>query len=349
MRITRGGFFVLLGVALLALVLTPAGSAKTTPVKADPYVGAIVVDVSTGKVIYENGADNQAYPASIVKLMDLLIIIEKVEQGALKLTDRVPVTAESSKIGGSQVYLKEGESFTIDEMLYALMVQSANDCATALALHVAGSKQGFVELMNKRAKELGMTSTVFQSVHGLPPSSGQRPDCTTPRDLSLLAIELLKHKDTLRYTSTIKRTFREGTKNPMIMENHNHLLGVFQGCDGLKTGYFTLAGYSIAATAERSGRRVIAVVMGSTTRGIRDESTKALLSKGFLNLPALPPPTPVATNSIPTNAAAIEKTKSSPGEPWNWKKIGIIAIISLLVIGLISSLVARRSNSLDFK
>jgi len=171
---------------------------KLQTVAKNPYLGAIVVNAADGKAIFEDGADAKGYPASVLKLMDLLIILEKIQQGALKLDDPVTVTAEASKIGGSQVYLAEKETFTVDEMLYALMVQSANDAATALAIHVAGTKDAFVELMNQKAKELGMTGTTFQSVHGLPPGPGQLPDVTTARDLAILCRELLKYPDTLR-------------------------------------------------------------------------------------------------------------------------------------------------------
>ncbi|MBA4386746.1 MAG: D-alanyl-D-alanine carboxypeptidase [Verrucomicrobia bacterium] len=349
MRISASGSLVILGFAVLALSLTPARAGKTTPLKADPYAGAIVVDLATGKTLFESNSDAQGYPASIIKLMDLLIILEKAKEGSLKFSDKVTVTRDSSAVGGSQVWLKEGEVFTIDDLLYALMVRSANDAATALAIHVAGSKGAFVELMNKKAKELGMNSTQFISVHGLPPPSGQRPDVSTPRDLVLLAKELLKHKDTLRYTSTLKRPFREGSKAQVDMENHNHLLGSLQGCDGLKTGYFSNAGFSIVATAERNGRRVIAVVLGSISRPVRDEATKELLAKGFLNLPPLPPPPPVVTNAVPTNVVAnVEKRAASPGLPWNWKKIGLGLGIAILVVGAVSWVVARRTSRLDF-
>src|ERR1043165_6292724 len=142
------------------------------------------------------------------KLMDLLIILEKIERHELSLQDQVPVSAKAAKTGGSQVWLAEKESFPLDDMLYALMVQSANDAAVALAEKVAGSTDAFIELMNRKAKELGMNSTVFHSVHGLPPAASQEHDVTTARDFSILCRELLKHPDALRYTSTRERSFR---------------------------------------------------------------------------------------------------------------------------------------------
>src|ERR1017187_10300415 len=182
---------------------SPAGtSARSKVISRDPWLGAIVLDAATGKILYEDQADAKGYPASVLKLMDLLIILGKVEQKQVSLQDQVPVRAKASHIGGSRVWLADKESFTVDEMLYALMVQSANDAAAALAEKVAGTTDGFVELMNRRAKELGMANTVFHSVHGLPPGKGQEHDVTTARDPSLLCRELLKHSDTLRYTST---------------------------------------------------------------------------------------------------------------------------------------------------
>ena len=272
---------------------TPAPPAAKTARKGvisrDPYLGAIVVDASTGKVLFEDQADAKGYPASILKLMDLLIILEKIEQRQLSLQDQVPVSAKAAKTGGSQVWLAEKESFTLEEMLYALMVQSANDAAVALAEKVAGSTDGFVELMNKRAKQLGMNSTVFHSVHGLPPAAGQEHDVTTARDFSLLCRELLKHKDTLRYTSTRERPFRPNVANKtVIMRTHNHLLGHVEGCDGLKTGYIAQAGFSIAVTASRNGQRVIVVVLDSADRKVRDAKAAELVAKGFAALTPAP-------------------------------------------------------------
>jgi D-alanyl-D-alanine carboxypeptidase (penicillin-binding protein 5/6) len=264
----------------------PADSQKPShskPISKNPYLGAIIIEPTSGKVLFEDHSNEKGYPASVLKLMDLLIILEKVEHGQLSLQDQVPVSAKSAKTGGSQVYLAEKESFTVDEMLYALMVQSANDVAVALAEKVGGTTDGFVELMNQKAKELGMTSTVFHSVHGLPPGHGQEHDVTTARDLSILCREILtKHPDALRYTSTHERPFRPDAGNKMVlMRNHNHLLARVEGCDGLKTGYITQAGYSIAVTACRKGQRVVVVVLDSIDLKTRDSKAAELVAKGF--------------------------------------------------------------------
>jgi len=276
------------GAAASTAKSTAPSTAKSTSrkiISRDPWLGAIVLDATTGKVLYEDQADAKGYPASVLKLMDLLIILEKIEQKQLSLQDQVPVSAKASHTGGSRVWLADKESFTVDEMLYALMVQSANDAAVALAEKVAGSTDGFIELMNRRAKELGMASTVFHSVHGLPPGKGQEHDITTARDLSLLCRELLKHGDTLRYTSTREHPFRPNVAGKTIqMRTHNHLLGHVEGCDGLKTGYITQSGYSIAVTAARHGQRVIVVVLDSTTMKVRDAKAAGLVAKGFARM-----------------------------------------------------------------
>ena len=177
------------------------------------------------KSFSKNNADAKGYPASIVKLMDLLIFLEAVQSNRRHLQDPVTVTAEASRIGGSRAFFKENEVFSIEELLYSVIIQSANDATTALALHFAGRKEAFVEVMNKRAREIGMKNTVFHSVHGLPPGKGQLPDVSTPRDLAILSRELLmKHPEALVYTSTKERLFRTDASKPFIMRSHNHLL-----------------------------------------------------------------------------------------------------------------------------
>lgn len=247
-----------------------------------PYLGAIALRNDTGETIFKKNEEISCYPASIVKLMVLLIIQEKIEDGSLNLNDQVICTAEAARMGGSQVYLKEHEIFTIEELIYSLIIQSANDSAVALAIHIAGSKDSFVEIMQKKAQELGMKDTEFHSVHGLPPGKGQVPDISTPRDIAILCRELLKHPDILNYTSTQVRGFRD---NSFEMRSHNPLLESFEGCDGLKTGYFRAGGFSIAATAERDGLRVIAVVMGSKNKEDRNKSVGNILAQAFSSLP----------------------------------------------------------------
>jgi D-alanyl-D-alanine carboxypeptidase (penicillin-binding protein 5/6) len=262
-----------------------ASAPRRNTIAQNPYLGAIVVEAATGRVLFEDHADAKGYPASVLKLMDLLIILEKIEQGQLSLQDPVPVSEKAAKTGGSQVWLEPKESFSLDDMLYALMVRSANDVAVALAEKVGGSTDGFVELMNQKARALGMTSTEFHSVHGLPPAKGQQDDVTTARDLAILCHEVLKHPQALRYTSTRDRVFRpEAGKKTVRMQTHNHLLGHLDGCDGLKTGFIDKAGFSIAITAMRNGQRVIVIVLDSADRKLRDAKASELTAKGFAAL-----------------------------------------------------------------
>jgi D-alanyl-D-alanine carboxypeptidase (penicillin-binding protein 5/6) len=269
---------------LLSLLCATTTATALVIVARNPYSGAIVIDAATGKVLFEDNADGRGYPASITKLMVLLVILDAVDAHRLTLAEPVTVTAQASKIGGSQVYLKDNEVFPVDELLYALVVQSANDAATALAIHYAGSKGAFVELMNRRAQEIGMRDTVFRSVHGLPPGKGQLPDISTPRDIAKLCRELLKKRGVLKYTSTRQRPFRQDAAEPFMMRNHNRLLGRIEGCDGLKTGYFRAAGFSIAATASRRDQRVIAIVLGASNGRVRDAKAKEMLTKGLKEL-----------------------------------------------------------------
>lgn len=294
---------------LVCLLVFPAFAwAARTPlstIASDPYVSALVLDAESGKVLINENANAKVYPASVLKLMDLYVILDRVEQGALRLDEMVQVTAEASKTGGSQVYLDPKEQFPVDDLLYALMVQSANDAAVALAIHIAGSKEGFVALMNQKAQELGMKNTRFNSVHGLPPSEGQDPDVTTANDFGILCRALAQKPETFKYTGTQTRGFRE---DKFIMRNHNKLLTQVGGCDGFKTGYFEAAGFSIAATAQKGGVRIIALVMGSKDRKVRDAKAAELLGKGF----AIIPPKPGAVGAAPSSTVKPQPQAAVP-------------------------------------
>ena len=268
---------------------TAASKPASATLSRSPYLGAIAIDAASGAVLKEDRADERGHPASMLKLMTLSVILDAVKAGEIKLTDVVRVNAEVSNIGGSQVYLAENEEFTVDELLYAMMIQSANDAALALALHTAGSRDAFVERMNRKARKLRLDRTVFHSIHGLPPGAGQDADWTSARDFARLCQSLIaEHPETLTYTSTRERTFRPS--KPFIMRTHNHLLGSFPGCDGLKTGYYREAGYSIAATASRDGARAIVVLLGSTDRKERDTTAQAWLTEALAKVRASAPP-----------------------------------------------------------
>ena len=271
-------------VCLLGAVMPSFAALKR--IAKDPYVGAIVMDCTTGRIIFEDNADVLVYPASTVKIMDLLIILELIDQGTAKLGEKIEFTREACAVGGTQVWLdpRETGKFILDDMLYALMVQSANDVAMALAVHYGGSRQGFVRMMNDRASELGMKSTIFRSPHGLPPDEKkkQKPDVTTARDMALLGMELVKRPRALAYTSARETWFRD---NKVQMINHNRLISQVKGCDGLKTGYIRISGSSIVATVKRNDRRIVVAVMGSSSSIRRNEVTKEIIENAFLELP----------------------------------------------------------------
>jgi D-alanyl-D-alanine carboxypeptidase (penicillin-binding protein 5/6) len=296
----------LFSVAFVAQAATPtktgtakkqgAAPAAAVPARAtlsvisrDPYYGAVVIDASTGAILQEDHASAVAYPASMVKLMNLFLILDDVKAGTLKLDESVVVTREVSQIGGRQVWLKENEVFPLEELIYAMMIHSANDAAAALAIRASGTKEAHAVRMTAKARELGLRNTVFHTVHGLPPGAGQEVDMTSALDMALLSKALLeKHPETLKYTVIATRPFREG--NPVQLTSSNKLLEKVPGCDGLKTGYFYAGGFSTTATAQRDGRRVIAVVLGSKDKNVRDAKAAELIEKGFVRLPPLPPP-----------------------------------------------------------
>ncbi|MEJ2133805.1 MAG: D-alanyl-D-alanine carboxypeptidase [Desulfofustis sp.] len=299
--------FLVLLLVLLAAQPVLAARAKIATLAADPYLSALVMDADTGEILVDENSGAVAYPASVLKLMVLYVVLDRIAQGSLRLDEMVQVTREASRMGGSQVYLDPQEQFSVDDLLYALIIQSANDAAVALAVHAAGSKDAFVVLMNEKAKELGMNNTSFYSVHGLPPSEGQQPDSTTARDMAILARELAKNPEVFKYTSTREREFRGGE---FIMRTHNKLLASVDGCDGFKTGYFKAAGFSIVATAKRNGVRIIAVVLGSLDRKVRDAKTSELLAIGFAK--AKPRPEPQA---VLQKAAASPAPQTAPAPP----------------------------------
>lgn len=297
MTFARRLLFPFLSCAVV-LAAVPAVSAAKSHARPAPareaapaYKGAIIVDAASGKVLFEDNADISNPPASVTKLMTYLVVSDHLQKGTLTLQTPITVTAEDARMGGTQVWLKEKEVFTVEDLLYALMIQSANDAASALARTTAGTTSAFVELMNARAQSLGMLHTTFRSPHGLPPPSRRIADgdLTTPRDLATLARYLVLHTDILKYTSVKTRRFGEGQRpsdTVVVMNNHNHLLGRINGVDGLKTGFTNGAGFCLAATALRNGHRIIAVSMGSTDRKTRDIKMAELLERGFRLLPA---------------------------------------------------------------
>ena len=240
---------------------------KTAAVKEEPYKAYLVMDARSGKVLEGENMRLKRAPASVVKLMVAYVVLDKLSRGELKLTDTITISKDNSKIGGSQVYLKEGETFTLEQLMKAVMVASANDAAHALAEHISGSKDAFIALMNQKAKALNLADTEFHSVHGLPPSKGQQEDLSSCSDLAVLARKLLKFPKILEWTSIKTEGFRN---DQFTMNNHNKLLFRMPEVDGLKTGYYRETGFNIVATAVKKDLRLIVVVLGSSRARTRD-------------------------------------------------------------------------------
>jgi D-alanyl-D-alanine carboxypeptidase (penicillin-binding protein 5/6) len=246
--------------------------------KEEPCKAYLVIDARNGKVLEGENVHLKRAPASVVKLMVAYVVLEKLAKGELKLTDPITVSKASSKMGGSQVYLKEGERFTLEQMMKAVMVASANDAAYALAEHIAGSKDAFISIMNEKAKALNMADTEFHSVHGLPPSKGEQEDASSCHDLAILSRALLKYPKILEWTSIKTEEFRDGQ---FTMNNHNKLLFRMPEVDGLKTGYFRETGFNIVVTAAKNDLRFIVVVLGSPRAKVRDNLVFEKLKKAF--------------------------------------------------------------------
>ncbi|HEY9159298.1 D-alanyl-D-alanine carboxypeptidase family protein [Candidatus Binatus sp.] len=256
-----------------------AASASNTGLQG-PYTEACVLEPVTGTVIFEAN-DHTPWPtASLAKMMLMLIVAEKIHDGSLKLTDNVTTSRKAAEMGGSQVYLKEGETFSLDDMMKAVVVHSANDASVAVAEYIAGSTDAFVVMMNQKAAALGMKDSHYYSVHGLPPARGQSADVASAYDQAILARELIKYPDVLRWSSIDTAPFRAGT---FTLRNTNHLVRTYPGCDGLKTGFYDKAGFNVVATAKRGDLRLVAVVLGSQHKLTNFKQASEMLSQGFLN------------------------------------------------------------------
>lgn len=238
---------------------------------------AILIEESTGKIIYENNADEQLRPASMTKIMSLILIMDAIENYKISLNDEVVISKDASDMGGSQVYVNEGEVYSVEELLKGVTIASANDAVVALAEKVAGSKERFVELMNNKVKELGLKNTNFINPHGL----DENNHYSSARDMSIMARELLKYKDILNYTSRYEDYFKKKDGSSIWLVNTNKLVKFYKGMDGLKTGYTSSAGYCLTATASRNNLRFISVVMGEESIENRSEDTLKLLNYGF--------------------------------------------------------------------
>ena len=240
---------------------------------------SILMEYSTGKILMDENSLEKRAPASMTKIMTLLLIMEKIDQGKIKLTDEVTISENASNMGGSQVFLQPGEVIKVEDLIKSICISSANDSAVAMAEYVGGSVEKFVDMMNKKAKELDLKNTNFVNVHGLDDDSHY----SCPYDMAIMARELIKHENILKYTSTYEEYFKKNDGSSVWMVNTNKLIRHYKGLDGLKTGFTDTAGYCLTATAKRNGMRLISVVMGSDTSENRSKSTVELMDYGFNN------------------------------------------------------------------
>lgn len=238
---------------------------------------AILMEPYSGKIIYENNAHEKFAPASVTKIMTMLLTMEAVDSGKIKLSDKVTVSENAKKMGGSSMILDTGEIRTVEELLKGIAIASGNDAAVAMGEYLAGSEDAFTVLMNNRAKSLGMNDTSFKNCTGLSAPG----HFTSAYDISRMSRELLKHPTILKYSGTYMETISEGRKTPIGLVNHNKLVRFFKGCDGLKTGFTEEAKYCISATAVRDGVRMLAVIMGAPTYKVRNRDASMLMNYGF--------------------------------------------------------------------
>ena len=235
----------------------------------------ILIEQTTGKVLYAHNIHEKLHPASVTKIMSILLIMESIDEGKISLTDEVPCSENAASMGGSQIWLDPRETLTVDEMLKAICVNSANDCVVAMAEYIAGSEEAFVQLMNDKAKELGMNDTIFKNCHGL----DEDEHLTSSYDISLMSRELLKnHPDIKKYTTIWMDTLRNGKSQ---LSNTNKLIRTYKGATGLKTGSTSLALYNLSASATRDDLSLIAVVMKAPSTKVRFENATKLLDYGF--------------------------------------------------------------------
>ena len=254
--------------------------AEGTEIKSSLKVeakSALLVEPVSGVILFEQNSHQKLAPASVTKIMTMLLAMEAIDSGKVKLSDKVTVSENAKKMGGSSMILDTGEIRTVEELLKGIAIASGNDAAVAVAEYLGGSEEAFVELMNKRAAELNMTDTSFKNCTGLSAPG----HLTSAFDIMLMSKELLKHPTILKYSGTYMETITEGRKTPIGLVNHNKLVRFFKGCDGLKTGFTDEAKYCMSATATRDGVRMLAVIMGADTFKTRNRDASMLMNYGF--------------------------------------------------------------------
>ena len=302
-----------LGCAVITLIL--ALTALIPPVRAEepeyPAKAYVLMDAATGTVLKAYNEHEALPPASVTKVMPLLLIMEAVDSGQIKWTDTVTASEAAAAKGGSQVYLKVGENMTVEEMVKSIAVSSANDCACAMAEHIAGSESAFVDRMNARAAELGMAGTHFVNCTGLDDGENAAEHRTSAYDIAVMSRQLLKyHPDITKYTTIWMDTIRGGSFG---LSNTNKMIRFYSGAIGLKTGYTSGAGYCLSSAAERDGLGLIAVVMGCTTSQERFGACKSMLDYGFANFALFKPEISVGA-AVPVKLGTADSAAAVPAE-----------------------------------
>lgn len=289
MKLTRLIISLFLSIALLALPLSEAAGvfAQVEPEFEIEAEAALLMETNSGKIIWEENSKKKLYPASLTKIMTLLLALEKLAQGQISLGDQVCISARASSMGGSEIFLSEGDVVSLENLLIGMAVGSANDAAVAVAEHISGSVEGFVELMNEKAKSLGLQQTHFCNPHGL-----HDPDhYSCAYDVMLMSLALLEYPRIHQWATIwmdehfLKGRIRSGE---VFLSNTNRMIIDYPGCDGLKTGFTREAGNGISATAQRGKSRFLAVVMGSPTEKERYDAARMLLDYGFSNYKSVP-------------------------------------------------------------
>lgn len=250
---------------------------KNTLDLAKNATSAIMLESSTGEIIFQKNANEKRPPASMTKMMSMLLIMENIEKGNLTFEEEVTASAYASSMGGSQIFLKAGEKMKVEDLLKGIAIGSGNDATVAMAERIAGTEEAFVKLMNDRAKELGLTNTNFKNSTGLDAENHY----STAYDMSVIARELVKHKKILEFTGTYEDYLRKDSASPFWLVNTNRLVRFYKGVDGLKTGYTKEAGYCLTSTAEKDNMRLITVVMNEPSTQIRNGETSSMLDYGF--------------------------------------------------------------------
>lgn len=297
-------FLALFSILSLNALATNTGESIKVDCKS-----CVLMDQSTGEILYSKNEHEKLYPASVTKIMPILLVMEALDSGKISLSDVVTTSQTAASKGGSQIWLKEGEEMTVDELLKASVIASANDACTALGEHIAGSEEGIVKMMNDKAKELSMNDTNFDNCTGLDDDSTTH--LTSALDIAIMSKELLSHERIKTYSTVWMDSLRNGATQ---LVNTNKLVRFYKGTTGLKTGTTSKAGHCISASAERNGLHLIAVVMGSSTSTERFESAKALLNWGFANYETVTPEVDKSLLADVNVIKGIKKTVSAVSE-----------------------------------